>query len=76
MAQGRRKHSPAFKARVALGGRRQWPNWPSGVGNQQKWHTLRPERSGVGLGSCKLPEGPVVLSSPFDSLSLHLLPAS
>ena len=46
------------------------------VGNQQKWHTLRPERSGVGLGSCKLPEGPVVLSSPFDSLSLHLLPAS
>ena len=34
MAQGRRKHSPAFKARVALDavkGRRQWPNWPSGT---------------------------------------------
>ena len=26
-----------------------------GVGNQQKWHSVRPERSGAGLGSRKLP---------------------
>ena len=38
------------------------------VGNQQKWHTLRPERSGIGLRSGELPEGPVVLSPPFDGL--------
>ena len=43
-----------------------------GCGNQQKWHTLRAERSGVGWRSCKLPERPVVLSSPFNGLSLYL----
>ena len=42
------------------------------VGNQQKWHTLRPERSGVLWRSCKLPECHVVLSSPFNGLSLYL----
>ena len=42
------------------------------VGNQQKWHTLRPERSGVLWRSCKLPDFPVVLSSPFNGLSLYL----
>ena len=36
------------------------------VGNQQNWDTLRPERSRVGLRSRKLPDGPIVLSSPFD----------
>ena len=36
------------------------------VGNQQNLDTLRPERSGVGLRSRKLPDGPIVLSSPFD----------
>ena len=46
------------------------------VGNQQKWHSVRPERSGAGLGSRKLPERPVVLSSPLDCLGLHLLPSS
>ena len=25
------------------------------VGNQQKWHSVRPERSGAGMGSRKLP---------------------
>ena len=42
------------------------------VGNQQKWHTSGAERSGVGLRSGRLTEGPVVLSSPFDCLSLYL----
>ena len=42
------------------------------VGNQQKWHTLRAERSGVGWMSGELPECPVVLSSPFDCLSFYL----
>ena len=45
------------------------------VGNQQKWHTLEPERSWVGWRSGKLPECPVVASSPLDCLSLYLLPA-
>ncbi len=45
------------------------------VGNQQKWHTLVPERSEVGWRSGELPEDPVVLSSPFDCLSLYLLSA-
>ena len=44
------------------------------VGNKQKWHTLEPERSGFGWRSGKLPECPVVASSPFDCLSLYLLP--
>ena len=44
------------------------------VGNRQKWDSRKPERSGVGLGSRKLPEGSVVLPSPFDGLGLHLLP--
>ena len=48
----------------------------STVGNQQKWHSVRPERSGAGLGSRKVPERPVVLSSPLDCLGLHLLPSS
>ena len=43
------------------------------IHNQQNWDTLRPERSGVGLRSGKLPDGPVVASSPFDCLGLHLL---
>ena len=45
-------------------------------GNQQNWHTLRPERSGVGLRSGELTESPVVASLPFYCLSLYLLPAS
>ena len=45
---------------------------PANVSNQQKWHTLRPERSGVLWRSCKLPDFPVVLSSPFNGLSLYL----
>ena len=35
MSQGRRKHTPAFKAKVALEAvrraRRKWPNWPPGT---------------------------------------------
>ena len=46
------------------------------VGNQQKWDSVRPERSGAGLRSSQLPECPVVLSSPLDCLGLHLLPSS
>ena len=34
-----------------------------------------PRRSGAGRRSGELPEGPVVASSPFGGLSLHLLPA-
>ena len=45
------------------------------VSNQQKWDTLGAERSGGGWRSGELPEGPVVASSPFGGLSLHLLPA-
>ena len=45
---------------------------PATVGNQQKWDTSRAERSGAGWRSCKLPESPVMPSSPFDCLSLHL----
>ena len=45
------------------------------VSNQQKWDTLVGERSGAGWRSGELPEGPVVASSPFGGLSLHLLPA-
>ncbi len=43
--------------------------------DQQKWDTLGAERSGVGWRSGELPEGPVVASSQFGGLSLHLLPA-
>ena len=46
-----------------------------GVSNQQKWDTLGAERSGAGWRSGEFPEGPVVASSPFGGLSLHLLPA-
>ena len=42
------------------------------VGNQQKWHTLVPERSEVGWRSGELPEDPVVLSPPVHCLSLQL----
>ena len=45
------------------------------VSNQQKWDRLGAERSGAGWRSGELPEGPVVASSPFGGLSLHLLPA-
>ena len=45
------------------------------VSNQQKWDTMEAERSGVGRGSGELPEGPVVASSLFHRLSLHLLSA-
>ena len=45
------------------------------VSNQQKWDTLGAERSGAGWRSGELPEGPVVASSPFGGLSLHILPA-
>ena len=45
------------------------------VSNQQKWDSVKGERTGVGWGSGELPEGPVVESSPLDRLSLHLLPA-
>ena len=34
MSRGRRKHMPAFKAKVALEAlkaRRRWPNWPPGT---------------------------------------------
>ena len=48
---------------------------PGGVSNQQKWDTLGAERSGAGWRSGELPEGPVVASSSFGGLSLHLLPA-
>ena len=48
---------------------------PGIVSNQQKWDTLGAERSGAGWRSGELPEGPVVASSPFGGLSLHLLPA-
>ena len=49
--------------------------WHPFVGNQQKWDTLRPERSGVGWKSGELPEGPVIASSLFDGFGLHLLSA-
>ena len=49
--------------------------WMPTVSNQQKWDTLGAERSGAGWRSGELPEGPVVASSPFGGLSLHLLPA-
>ena len=49
--------------------------WMPPVSNQQKWDTLGAERSGAGWRSGELPEGPVVASSPFGGLSLHLLPA-
>ena len=59
-----------------------WPSYARcppgasvGVSNQQKWDTLGAERSGAGWRSGELPEGPVVASSPFGGLSLHLLPA-
>ena len=45
------------------------------VSNQQKWDTLGAERLEIGRGLGELPEGPVVASSPFGGLSLHLLPA-
>ena len=45
------------------------------VGNQRKWDSLGPERSGVWKSLGELPEGPVMKSSPIDRLSLHLLPA-
>ena len=45
------------------------------VGNQRKWDTLRPERLEIGRGLGELPEGLVVAPSPFDCVSLHLLPA-
>ena len=44
-------------------------------GNQRKWDTLRPERLEIGRGLGELPEGLVVAPSPFDCVSLHLLPA-
>jgi hypothetical protein len=40
------------------------------VGNQQNWDTSRPERSGVWNRFGKLPEGPVVKSTPIDGLGL------
>ena len=42
------------------------------LANQQEWGEKIVEISGVGLRYGKLSEGPVVLSSPFDCLSLHL----
>ncbi len=42
------------------------------VGNQHKWDSLGPERSGVGTSLGGLPEGPVMESSPIDGLNLHL----
>ncbi len=42
------------------------------VGNQHKWDSLGPERSGVWWSLGELPEGPVMKSSPNDGLSLHL----
>ena len=42
------------------------------VGNQHKWDSLGPERSGVGKSLGELPEVPVMKSSPVDRLSLHL----
>ena len=49
--------------------------WNTVVSNQQKWDTVGAERSGAGWRSGELPEGPVVASSLFGGLSLHLLPA-
>ena len=51
---------------------KRWLGVDTPVGNQQKWHTLKPERSWVGWRSGELPEGPVMASSPFDCLGLHL----
>ena len=51
------------------------PDSPEGVSNQQKWDALVGERSSVGWRLGELPEVPVVASSPFGGLSLHLLPA-
>ena len=64
----------------ALRAQRRGPLWARFVGlaavsNQQKWDTLGAERSGAGWRSGEFPEGPVVASSPFGGLSLHLLPA-
>ena len=36
---------------------------------------MRPERLEIGRGLGELPEGLVVAPSPFDCVSLHLLPA-
>jgi len=47
-------------------------NRPPIVGNQHKWDTLGPERSGVWKSLGELPEGPVMKSSPVDVLGLHL----
>ncbi len=42
------------------------------VGNQHKWDSLGPERSGVWKSLGELLEGPVMKSSPVDVLGLHL----
>jgi hypothetical protein len=42
------------------------------VGNQHKWDSWGPERSGVWESLGELPEGPVMKSSPSDGLGLHL----
>ena len=42
------------------------------VGDQHKWDSLGPERSEVWKSLGELPEGPVMESSPVDSLSLHI----
>ena len=60
-----------YQAVVAFSGEHEY----AGVSNQQKWDTLGAERSGAGWRSGELPKGPVVASSPFGGLSLHLLPA-
>ena len=64
-AATRRKYTPEEKIRIVLEGfRRCWQ--PAKVGQK------RAERSGAVLRCGELPEDLVVLSSPFDCLSLHL----
>ena len=68
----KREHAVGFKSQLRRKGIRVVSIT---VSNQQKWDTLVGERSGAGWRSGELPEGPVVASSPFGGLSLHLLPA-
>jgi hypothetical protein len=44
------------------------------VGNQQKWDISGPEVLWLSRVGVELPEGPIVASSAFDGLGLHLLP--
>ena len=75
MKESRRKHSPAFKAKVALEALKEEESTAeiASVGNQQMWDTLRPDRSAVVLRCGEIPEGHVVGILLLDRPSLHLL---